>query len=431
MSAAYELSVQQRRLWANRSRATRQVAVVSLSEFPEATALKDALARVAEAHDILSTAYVTSPGRRFPLQVPQAAAPPVALLVSGTAEDAETAAADAVRGQHLDPVSGPVLAAAVAQDGHGARLAVSALPLTADGPSLRLAAAEVAGALGGCPPQPGVPYAGYAQWQRDAERAETDATGVFSPGEIAEMTHLPLPYENREPDGPPNLRRLPLPGRWPVDAALAAWVITLTRLTGASRITVAICDSGRGIEDLHGAIGPFERLAPLPLEPSGTAGDFVRSAAVAYDASRRTSSAQPTALADPESWRAGFLVYDDVDTAPDPSVPVTVWLEITRTGAAIGYDAARIPAEVVEGLAGRLRGLLELIAVATDTPVRSCSRSRLPPWPTPSGPRARSLPGHAASTPPHPASCSWPTRRQARLSSPTTRDRSRRELSPR
>jgi len=170
MSPAYEISIQQQRLWPRRSTSDRSTATRVLPGGPDTRTLTAAVDSVLAAHEVLTTTFAARPGWRFPVQTPGTAAPPALTVdADATSGDLIACAIAAAKQAPLNVETGPVLAVAVAHNAQTSALAVAAHPLVADSRSAGLIAAELASALAGTPPVAGVRYVAYADWQRSSE----------------------------------------------------------------------------------------------------------------------------------------------------------------------------------------------------------------------------------------------------------------------
>jgi acyl-coenzyme A synthetase/AMP-(fatty) acid ligase len=380
----YAISAQQRRLWRRRAAVLPPVAVavVPASVLPRSSdarqhAVQSALDLVLVAHEALTTSFVARAGRRFPLQVPGGAAAPVVTVLERVDGDPVAAAVASAHSVELDPETGPVLAVTLAGGVDRAALAVAAHPLVADTRSAALVADAVVAGLGGTAPATGVRYVAYADWQRSAGDGD-DTTEA----EIGELLSVPLPYEMTEAsrkDPDEGLRRIPLPARPERAVALAAWSLALTRYVATPALALGVLDAARGIEDLDHAVGPFERLVPLRLEPAGMAREWVAAADAALE-HVLSEVAVRAQTPEPDLWRAAFIeVADDTGgSATASAFPIAIAYELAPTFAAILFDPARVPAAIADVLAEEVTGLADVLASEPDRAVEDVGAPHLP-----------------------------------------------------
>jgi amino acid adenylation domain-containing protein len=197
----------------------------------------------------------------------------------------------------LDSDEGPVLAAAFADGDQrspggdlGPTLVMTALAMFADLPTLQALAAEVTGAPAVEEP---IQYAEYAAWQQEqltdpgseqaieARVAWQQVAGESLPT-VLDPT-LPARGNEHDPasDGPaviPVLATVPnSDASEPRDWWLAAWILTIARLSGEPEVSIGLELDPREDPQLVGAAGPYTLLTPMsvPVAVSGPSHEFV------------------------------------------------------------------------------------------------------------------------------------------------------------
>ncbi len=300
ISDAFNLSPQQRRLWAlQQSRYDlpfRAWCAVEIEGPVDPASFERALAAVAARHEILRTTLKRAAALQLPVQVVGAEAAPqlviedLTALSTGDQEAGLERVAYQLMTRPLDCEEGPTLSAALLRRSPQRSLLILHLPgLCADWHTLRNLVREIADHLA---PAQGeteetVQYADFAAWQNELLGA-TDA----EEGRRFWQTHesrssfaagLPSPLAPQE--SPPFVpRSLSVPVAPATTAALsalaarletglptvvlAAWQAVLWRLDGGSQITVAAAYAGRRHEELDGAFGLYARYLPVSCRPT-------------------------------------------------------------------------------------------------------------------------------------------------------------------
>ncbi|MBV8202700.1 MAG: AMP-binding protein, partial [Acidobacteria bacterium] len=415
----YRLSLQQERLWtlalATPEPFRARLEILLEGDLDEA-ALRRALQRVTERHEILRTRFSLLPGMTFPLQVVEAA---------------ETSQA---------------MAACLEGSGRAHRLRVELPALCADHQALVNLAREIALAYEACrhprdaqepreprepgetgePGEPGKPgaeplqYADFAGWQREAAEAhDAAARKLWQDSLPAEALRARLPGSSSaaaaEPFAPGTLRfalpraaveRLAAAAGGPPAAAtavvLAAWVLLLQRHLGTPRAMVGVGVSGRRFAELQEALGLYSRYVPCAFGVPETAplaaaaGDL--AARLAELAGRQDSfswegldlpAGTPRFFPFgfewrelPPAWQVDGVRFSIGETsalvdrfvaklavvrraadpqasaAAVPAAPAAAPEEEEDDAGELLYDAAALPPEQAELLAGRLTALL-------------------------------------------------------------------------
>src|ERR1017187_1553185 len=244
----FRLSQQQRRVWAfHESPAARSVAVAEFEEPPDHEVLATGLRRVVDRHEVLRTSFVTVPGRRLPLQVPGVGQEVVVRSIESGADGSE-AVEFAARLAHelpLDVTKAVTLGAILVVSPTRTLLGLAVSALAADGASTALIIEELLGALrdsgsgsSSASAPDGIRYVSYAAWQeRETQGASGLPAQLSAEEELAECLQVRLPFQQT----------------------------VLWRVTGESGFTVGVLASGRTVDGLADAVGPFARLLPVQV----------------------------------------------------------------------------------------------------------------------------------------------------------------------
>jgi amino acid adenylation domain-containing protein/FkbM family methyltransferase len=283
----FRLSLQQERLW-NLALATEEplrarLALLLAGEL-DPLALRAALSRVIERHEILRTRFPLVPGMKLPLQVVAAAE----TTLSWREGD------EGVEDVPVLPKNEPIVVALLlkrADDLH--RLQIELPALCADRETLVYLAREIgrhykarqrAEDAAGSVLEP-VQYADFAGWQQEAAALHEEAARKLwqTPGLAAALrARLPGAVATRDAAGAaeetrfvPRTLRCPLStaaveslvaaggeAATPSAVVLAVWVLLLERYLETSRVLVGVAVPGRGFEELAEALGPFSRYVP-------------------------------------------------------------------------------------------------------------------------------------------------------------------------
>jgi len=289
-TARFRLSPQQRRTWALQAREARPVygatCVVAVEGALDAGALRRAVERVADGHEVLRTVFRCLPGTRVPLQGIVDRLPPDWREL----EEGEVATAEAlVEVMEEAPASfeeGPLFHAALAPLSAGRHLLGLRLhALCADAATLPNLVREVADAYeaevgGGDPVAPEIQYADVSEVFNDLLESEETRAGrdYWARAERSGAEDFVLPHARREGEGfaPRTVERRVDPavaaradglaGDLGVDSSavlLAAWEVLLARLTGTEEVEVGAAFDGRVYEGLDAALGAFVRYLPI------------------------------------------------------------------------------------------------------------------------------------------------------------------------
>ena len=280
-AVGFELSRQQRAVWKVFG-GDSTVSLVSRLERADADSVQAALESAVASHEALRTTLSPTAGLALPLQHVHESL----RFVWHQADSTASSMLDVQRGQ-IDSSHGPVLAAGIATGGLDRHLVLTAAAAIADVSTLQL----LADAANGVPAAVGDPiqYAEYSAWQQERTAAETvnaedegharDAWLRLVPEQV-EPTRLPQVASADAASGPhrgdPLTLLAPASGFAAPAAWLAAWSLTIARLTGDQAVTLAVNIDPRTDPELAGAAGPYSRLVPLtvPVPVEGTFADY-------------------------------------------------------------------------------------------------------------------------------------------------------------
>ncbi len=272
----FELSPQQRSLWRAQDGGPAWLAraVVGIQGELDPLDLRRAVEKVVERHEILRTTYCRLPGMDLPLQR-VSERPAFSFRIGLSATEPPFDVADLERG----PVSHFTLVRAAARE-HLLRMTLPAL--TADEPSLRCLAEEIALAVDGGGEAASVQYADFAEWQnelledeRTAERRHAWRAGRCPLPDLALLRGRPLPPGKL--GFAPASQSVSLSGDLTaaVEACarqlglplstllLSCWQTVLWRLLRQPEIVVGCLADGRRIEALQRVLGLCARSLPV------------------------------------------------------------------------------------------------------------------------------------------------------------------------
>jgi amino acid adenylation domain-containing protein len=392
MAVGFRLSSQQERLWTlwPDGPSGRALAVVEVVGDLDDEALRAAIGRVVSRHESLRTSFTRTPASRFPVQVVNDEAAWHWEVVE-LAEGAEPPTPDELRRRAVE-TNGErdwSLSATVFRRSPERRLLVLTAPAAVcDSRGLVLVADEALESLSGreAADEP-LQYADYAAWQ---EEARADAVEPPVSDDADPVTQLPL-TRNGDPTSYADSslaievdRRLVLAaaaecGAELEDAWLAAWAVTVARLTGRERVVIATRIDGRSEDELARAVGPYVRTLPVACElPAGTT---FRQAVQAVARARETvNRSQDSAAADAGSSLVGFAFrplpaldgHDGLTAvtveADDPVDFAPVTLSCSSAATRLLFDRAAA-GEQAERAAGALQRVVESLSESTETDV--------------------------------------------------------------
>jgi amino acid adenylation domain-containing protein len=363
----FPLSPQQRDLWLAQEKAGPAAfhsrCLLGIAGALDVPALRQALARVVERNEILSTTFTRLPGMEVPLQtVGEPAAPDLRELDLGAFSAAEqeervrelwTRAAD----WDLDPERGPVLRAVLAVLGPEDHRLLLVLPaLCADAAGLVNLVAEIralyaAAATGAEEPAEPLQYIDLAEWQNGIFEAEDGRAGLelWRRQDLSALDGAALPGERAVPAGRFTVGSMPVGigaeraarlaalaaghGLAATDLLLAGWLLLLRRLSGRADLPLGLGCDGRNYAELTPALGLFARFVPLALP----AVDGLPLTEVLHALKR--------ALAEARQWQQCFsserlglagLPYVFEAREPVPDAPGEPAFAIARRSACVG-----------------------------------------------------------------------------------------------
>lgn len=269
----FPLSLQQKRLWTFRSKGTEQEfisdAEYAISGALDRAAFEKALGAVIERHEICRSVYKSVPGLPEPVQILEEN---FAVKPSGTGRRLEQAP---ILDWELHPASPAehrflVRFPAVAADYTTLQLFVEDL------------AAQYQHALAGtADDSEPMQYLDYTQWQAELQESpEARSSQQFWRNLDAEQAGCALPLEQGAPGFASGCeeRKLnvatvqtldqaaPVPTGGRESVVCAAWIAFCARLSEInSELTFGVLSSGRSFEELHKALGPYDRYLPVQV----------------------------------------------------------------------------------------------------------------------------------------------------------------------
>jgi amino acid adenylation domain-containing protein len=289
-SPSFRASPQQEQMWIEEPLGPqgRVQAVVGLAGSIEPQAVRDAVGRLVERHEILRTTFVRHAGIRVPLQVVHdSLAPQWETVDLANPAQVELASrlcelADEELEQTLDYEHGPLLQVLAAEIGGTTQGLVLTLPsLCADASSLGVLLSELGVLLAG-QDLAGEPlqYADYSEWRHEqlaaTDEAAEAAREFWREAADVPVSRFPLAKESQAapvPDelpikGGPDVRSLlrEVAGRYGSTCAVAieaAWHAFLSRVTGRHDLVVATLNATARHPDLEGAVGPIACALPI------------------------------------------------------------------------------------------------------------------------------------------------------------------------
>jgi amino acid adenylation domain-containing protein len=325
----------------------RVQAIVELAGNVELQAVREAVERLVERHEILRTTFTRHAGIRVPLQVIHDSLAPqwdVVDLRSILPEAERTSrllelANDELE-RALDYEHGPLLHVLVAEVGDTKKDLVLTLPsLCADGASLGILLGELGALLAGkdLASEP-LQYADYSEWRHEQLAATDDAAEAahefWRDAAGVPASRFPLAKESQAHPAP---NELPISGGHNVRPLLrevadrygstsavtieAAWHAFLSRVTGRDDVVVATLNATPRHPDLEGAIGPIacalpiRTLAPEDLTFAELLDQLDRKLA---EATLHQDRVAPAQLAHPVGFtvRPSHVVEEDAQLSP-------------------------------------------------------------------------------------------------------------------
>ena len=346
----FPLSSNQRRLWLREDRGLLCTqAVVLVESHYDPGALKAALRRIVERHEILRTTFQTVPGMKMPLQV-ASDEPEFAWKECHIGDDESLAAVSAQERRHeFQLETGPVLRAVLAPKGEkSAYLVLTLSAMCGDPGTLTNLAGELAEQynIGEAERAEVLQYAQFSEWHhsllddddapsareywREAAKESTrlllrfpfEPSRIEKKGRATETVHLLL--------GPAIAARIrslaTLNGTQEQTVLLACWSALLSRFTGQPAQACWVTLSGREHEMLAGVYGLL--AAPVPIQwDIESAPDF--NEVIARTHERLTKAAEFHCFYRPEQF--------EEQACPD----IRIGFEFKESAAAKGGEGAR------------------------------------------------------------------------------------------
>jgi amino acid adenylation domain-containing protein len=280
MSAAYELSPQQRQIF-TRHREKDAIGIAILVEGKaDVTKIRDAIESVVSRHEILRTRFQRRTGMRFPFQVvsEDVQFPWVEVdLTQFSVDEQELRIKQTLEGRSkINIETGPVLSSAWADIGNRQVLALTFSALCVDDASLGTIFSEIANVYSGEQlPEEVLQYADYSEWQNEWLRKDDEgarqAVRLWKQAQFESIPPLSIPFERKNTASTPEYKSVPvrcsLPNRDDLDDfLLSCWRAFLGRINGQKEFALAYLSKGRNHEEFATGIGVFTR--PLPLVSS-------------------------------------------------------------------------------------------------------------------------------------------------------------------
>jgi amino acid adenylation domain-containing protein len=285
----YRLSPQQLHLWLlqQNSNAYRSQCTVRLEGELNVDALRAALQRVVQRHDILRTSFMRTPGIKFPVQVISAETRPAPIELTfeerALSESEIERLVDEPTPATADSEINPVISAAVysvAADKHFVVLSVPAL--YADSRSLVNLVREIANLYADdSTGSEVVQYLQFSEWQNEIindDEAEVGKSFWRKQGDVLLYPPPALPFQSISADAfsprtvaseiePETVAGLDeLAEKFDTTTAIvlqACWQTLLWRLTGQANIVIGSVHDGRKYEELSHSLGLLARTLPI------------------------------------------------------------------------------------------------------------------------------------------------------------------------
>ena len=299
MSAAYELSPQQKQIFAQSQGKSAVGLSVFLQDGIDITRLQACLQVLANRHEILRTSFQRQTGMKFPFQIVRQSAEPVLerLDLSELSDADRRSRVEQLLGDpaQLDPEAGRVLHVIVGDIGKGERLLVLKIAaLCGDEKSLAQVITELEMLYSGSEiPEPALQYADYSEWQNEWLRKDDEearrAKTFWEKVAAESVPALVLPFQRNQA----GLHRVEsvavelergtisrLPPEQSECFLLACWQVLLWRFSGQQKFVLAYECDGRNHDEFTEAIGPFAKSLPLiaDLEAAPALADVVSEA---------------------------------------------------------------------------------------------------------------------------------------------------------
>jgi amino acid adenylation domain-containing protein len=380
----FRLSPQQERLWkllSNTGGPWCAQVVVSMEGDLDRKALRSALLRVVDRHEILRTTFRNLAGHDTPIQVVGEAdvAWEEESLDRGPHEALATVLLRRAAQQPFVLGRGPLVRACLVTLSAREHLLALSLPsLCADAASLTLLVREIVRETGphSVPAAEPMQYIDVSDWQHEA-LASGEGAGFWHGRDLSGHAGWRLPFE-LSPKAEPafsstvavQIAREDLGAAEQLAAScgapaaaffLLAWQCLLCRLALLSRVTLGVAfDSRRGDSELAGVLGPLTRALPLScdLEKGGSFRDLLVQAGRDWrEVERWQSSFAWERLTQGQGQEAaGFHATFSFETAPEPVTPGGLRIAPVAQEAPFESSAVDLSCALMgPGLSARLR----------------------------------------------------------------------------
>jgi amino acid adenylation domain-containing protein len=282
MSAGYELSPQQKQVFAQKQEnATAGIALL-LEGSLALEKLRLALGAVLERHESLRCTYQRRPGMKFPFQVVRDR-----VEVSWNELDLSSVARSE-QNSHIEGLlrsstgvnteNGPVVSATLVKLGLQRHALTLAFPsLAVDHASLNVIRSEFSAYYAGTPMSGEIlQYPDYSEWQHELLRGDDEsarqAAQFWKESSLLSLPSLSMPFERKRGNAEAgwNSVQLSFNPLWlrktPAEIEnflFACWQIFLWRMSGQPEFSVGYYSSGRNHEEFLGAVGIFAKLLPV------------------------------------------------------------------------------------------------------------------------------------------------------------------------
>jgi len=278
MSAGYELSPQQKQIFAQKQEnATAGVALL-FHDGTKGEQLRDAVTALVERHEILRSVFQRRTGMKFPFQVVRENAEfRWSELDLGATDESEQEGRvrQLVTSVAVDIENGPLVHANWLKLGGARQVLVLAFSvLCVDEVSLDLIASEIRAHVSGrALSREVLQYADFSEWQNQSLVKDDEESGqakrFWEESQWADMPPLSLPFEQKRSNPSGRLDSAPvsvvLPGN--ADEAeiflLACWQVFLSRMTGQREFAFAYGSDGRKHDEFQHGLGAYAKSLPF------------------------------------------------------------------------------------------------------------------------------------------------------------------------
>ncbi|HEX6804481.1 MAG TPA: amino acid adenylation domain-containing protein [Terriglobales bacterium] len=280
MTAGYELSPQQRKIFAHACEKETAGVAILLDGRIDVDKLRSRVEGLLQRHEILRTAFQRRTGFKFPFQVVRETAEFAwqNIDVSAAAPHEQTSAIEKLlrESSRIDIEKGQLSSfclVKLAPARHALVLAFSVLCV--DDYSLNKMLADVARLYDDQGPEEALQYADYSEWQNEVLRdqsPESNQVRAFWAEIPSSIPALSLPLERKTPVAARSWQTISmsLPSAAAAisaveleDFLLACWQALLAKLTGQQEFILSYVSENRTHEEFIAGIGPFAKALPL------------------------------------------------------------------------------------------------------------------------------------------------------------------------